>query len=62
MLDVASRDLMFFLDLVLYLHIVPHRKFDRIAGTSTATFPNFNYGAPREICVEITCFDSPIAK
>ena len=43
-------------------HIVPHRKFDRISGTSSATFPNFNYVAPREICVERNCFDSPIAK
>ena len=43
-------------------HIVPHRKFDRIGGTSSATFPNFKYVAPREICVEINCFDSPIAK
>ena len=43
-------------------HIVPHRKFDRIAGTSSATFPNFNYVAPREICVERNCFDRPIAK
>ena len=44
------------------LHIVPHIKFDRIAGTSSATFPNFRYVAPREICVERNCFDSPIAK
>ena len=29
------------------LHIVPHRKFDRIGGTSSATFPNFRYVAPR---------------
>ena len=43
-------------------HIVPHRKFDRIGGTSSATFPNFNYVAPREICVERNCFDRPIAK
>ena len=27
-------------------HIVPHRKFDRIGGTSSATFPNFKYVAP----------------
>ena len=43
-------------------HIVPHGKFDRIGGTSSATFPNFKYVAPREICVERNCFDSPIAK
>ena len=43
-------------------HIVPHRKFDRIGGTSSATFPNFNYVAPREICVGKQKFDSPIAK
>ena len=43
-------------------HIVPHIKFDRIGGTSSATFPNFKYVAPREICVERNCFDSPIAK
>ena len=43
-------------------HIVPHRKFDRFGGTSSATFPNFRYVAPREICVERNCFDSPIAK
>ena len=29
------------------VHIVPHGKFDRIAGTLSATFPNFNYVAPR---------------
>ena len=50
------------LDIVPGQHIVPHRKFDRIGGTSSATFPNFNYVAPREICVERNCFDSPIAK
>ena len=44
------------------IHIVPHKKFDRIGGTSSATFPNFKYVAPREICVERNCFDSPIAK
>ena len=44
------------------LHIVPHKKFDRIVGTSSSTFPNFKYGGPREICVERSCFDSPIAK
>ena len=43
-------------------HIVPHRKFDRIGGTSSAPFPNFRYVAPREICVERNSFDSPIAK
>ena len=43
-------------------HIVPHRKFDMIGGTSSATFPNFRYVGPREICVERNCFDSPIAK
>ena len=43
-------------------HIVPHRKFNRIGGTSSANFPNFKYVAPREICVERKCFDSPIAK
>ena len=43
-------------------HIVPHKKFDRIGGTSSATFPNFKYVAPREICVERNCFDCPIAK
>ena len=48
--------------LVNNIHIVPHRKFDRIGGTSSATFPNFRYVAPREICVERNCFDSPIAK
>ena len=31
------------------LHIVPHRKFDSIAGTSSAILPNFNYVGPREI-------------
>ena len=46
----------------IYTHIVPNRKFDRVGGTSSATFPNFNYVAPREICVERNCFDSPIAK
>ena len=43
-------------------HIVPHRKFDRIGGTSSATFLNFNYVAPREICVDRDCFNRPIAK
>ena len=43
-------------------HIVPHRKFDRIGGTSSKTFSNFKYVAPREICVERNCFDCPIAK
>ena len=43
-------------------HIVPHRKFDRIDGTSSSTFPNIKYVAPREICVQRNCFDSPIAK
>ena len=43
-------------------HIVPHRKFDRIGGTSSATFPNLTYVATREICVERNCYDSPIAK
>ena len=43
-------------------HIVPHKKFDRIGGTSSSTFPNFKYSGPREICVERNCFDSPIAK
>ena len=43
-------------------HIVPHRRFDRIGGTSSATFPNFNYFAPREICVERNSFDRSIAK
>ena len=43
-------------------HIVPHRKFDRNGGTSSVTFPNFKCVAPREICVERNCFDSPIAK
>ena len=33
--------------------IVPLRKFDRIPGTSSVTFPIFYYVAPREICVEI---------
>ena len=27
-------------------HIDPHRKSDRIGGTSSATFPNFKYVAP----------------
>ena len=44
------------------IHIVPHRKFDWIAGTSSPTFPNLKYVAPREICVERNCFDRPIAK
>ena len=43
-------------------HIVPHRKFDRIGGTSSATFPNFTYVAPREISVERNCFDRPNTK
>ena len=43
-------------------HIVPHRKFDRIDGTSSATFPNFKYVAPSEIYVERNCFDRPVAK
>ena len=43
-------------------HIVPHKKFDRVGGTSSLTFPNFKYGGPREICVERNCFDSPITK
>ena len=47
---------------IQHYHIVPHKKFDRIAGTSSLTFPNFKYGDPREICVERNCFDSPIAK
>ena len=33
------------------LHISPHRKFDSIGGTSSATFPYFNYVAPCKICV-----------
>ena len=33
-------------------HIVPHKKFDRIGGTSSSTFADFKYGGPREICVE----------
>ena len=36
-------------------HIVPKGKFDRIGGTSCATFPNFKYAAPREICFERNC-------
>ena len=44
------------------VHIVPHRKLDRIGGTPSATFPNFKYVAPIEICVNLNCFDSPIAK
>ena len=43
-------------------HIVPHRKFDRIGGTSSATFPNLKYVALREICVNRNCLDRPIAK
>ena len=43
-------------------HIVPHRKFDRIGGTSSPTFPNVKYVAPREICIERNCFDRPNAK
>ena len=34
-------------------HIVPLIKFDRIGGTSSATFTKFKSVAPREICVEI---------
>ena len=45
-----------------YQHIVPHRKFDSIGGTSSATFPNFKYVAPSEIGVERNCYDRPIAK
>ena len=48
--------------LVATPQIVPLRKFDRIGGTSSATFPNFNYVVPREICVERTSFDCPMAK
>ena len=44
------------------VHIVPQKKFDKIGGTSSLTFPNFKYGGPREICVERNCFDSPNAK
>ena len=29
---------------------------------SPETFPKFNYVAPKEICVERKCFDSPIKK
>ena len=47
---------------VIHGHIVPHRKFDRIGGTSSATFPNFKYVTPSEICIERNCFDSPIEK
>ena len=46
----------------LHFHIVPHRKFDRIGGTSSANLPNFKYVAPREICTERNCFDCPIEK
>ena len=42
---------------LLGAHIVLHIKFDRICGTPSATFPNFNCVAPREICVKtsISC-------
>ena len=43
-------------------HIVPHRKFYKVGGTSSATFPNLKYVASREICVERNCLYSPIAK
>ena len=43
------------------IYIVPHRKFDRIGETQSATFPNFKYDAPEEICIEINCFHCPIA-
>ena len=46
----------------LLAHIIPHRKFDRVGGTSSATFPNFIHVAPREIWVEGNCFDRPIGK
>ena len=46
----------------LHFHMVPHRKLDRIGGTSSVTFPNFKYVAPSEICAERNCFDRPIAK
>ena len=49
-------------DYINLTHIVPHREFDRIGGTSSATFPNFKYVPPREICVERNCFISPITK
>ena len=46
----------------IHCHIVQHKKFVRIGGTSSANFPNFRYVVPSEICVERNCFDSPIAK
>ena len=50
------------ISVLVAFHIVPHRKFDRIGRTASATFPNFKYIAPSEICVERNCFDHPIAK
>ena len=41
-------------DSVKRYHIVPHIKFDRIGGTSSATFPNFRYVAlERSVLKEI---------
>ena len=33
--------IMFIQFIMFIMHIFPHRKFDRIGGTSYATFPNF---------------------
>ena len=43
-------------------HIIPHKKSDRIGGTSSVIFPNLKYVGPREICVKRNCFDRPIVK
>ena len=50
------------LEKTILWHIVPHRKFDRIDGTLSATFPNVKYLAPSEVCAEKNLFDCPIAK
>ena len=52
----------FFFKALLLFHILPHRKLNRIDGTSSAIFSNFKCVAPREICVERNCFDRPIEK